>query len=243
MTPKGIAITLVLALGAAGASAQSADTKFKLLVDGLYGFSIDYSESRSFEEFAESGSVDVDYTNDAGPGFGGALQYSFTPRFGVRAGASYVKRDGSASFTASMPHPLYFDQPREASGELTGLSYKETSVHLDLVVGGRSGPLDFSLFAGGSLIKVEADLASSLDKTEVYPYDEVDASLRTTSASDSPFGFNVGAGLDYRFSDRFAFGAQFFYSAAKAKLPAADGATLEVDAGGAHVTAGLRFMF
>lgn len=237
----GLAAALLALSGAA--SAQSADTKFKLLLDGLYAFELDYSESRSFDEFAETGSIDVDYANDAGPGFAGALQYNFTPRFGVRAGASYVKRDSTASFEASLPHPLYFRQPRSASGELSGLAYKETSGHLDLVVGGSSGRLDFSVFAGGSLIKVEADLLGSLEKTEVYPFDEVEVTLRAAPVSDSPFGFNAGAGLDYRFSDRVGFGAQFFYSRAKAKLAAADGATIEVDAGGAHVTAGLRFMF
>jgi len=243
MHVKRIGISLVLALLAGAASAQSADTRFKLLVDGLYAFSLDYSQTRSFQEFAEAGSLDVDASHDGGLGFGAALQFDFTPRFGLRASATYVNRDGTLSATGSLPHPLYFDQPREFTAELTGLSWKETSFHLDLVVGGRSGPLDLSLFAGGSLVKVEADVAGSLEKTEAYPYDEVDATLRTTSVSDSPFGFNAGAGLDYRFSDRVALGAQFFYSRAKAKLPMADGSTLEVDAGGPHVTAGLRFMF
>lgn len=243
MNTKRLGLAAALLALTGGASAQSSDTKFKLLLDGLYAFKLDYNESRSIEEFAETGSLDVDYANEAGPGFGGALQFNFTPRFGIRAAGTYVKRDGTASFDASLPHPLYFNQPRSASGELSGLAYKETSGHLDLVLSGRSGRLDFSVFAGGSVIKVEADLVGGLEKTEVYPFDEVDVTLRAAPVSDSPIGFNAGAGIDYRFSDRVGFGAQFFYSRAKAKLAAADGATIEVDAGGPHVSAGLRFMF
>lgn len=233
----------VLALAAGSASAQSADTRLKLFLDGVYAFKIDYSESRSFNEFAETGSLRLDYSNDAGPGFAGALQFNFTPRFGVRAGGSFVSRDGSARFSASLPHPLYFNQPRTAEGDIRSLSYKETSIDLDLVVGGSSGRLDFNLFAGGSAVRVEADLAGALQKTEAYPFDEVEVRLPTTSVSDSPFGFNVGAGLDYRFSGRVAFGAQFVYRSAKAKLETAAGNTIDVDAGGPQVTAGLRFMF
>jgi opacity protein-like surface antigen len=243
MNSGRIGLSLVVAFLAADASAQPADTRFKLLVDGVYAFKLDYGEARSFEEFAEAGSLAVDYANEAGFGFGGGLQFDLTPRIGARAFVSYVNRDGTASFEASLPHPLYFDQPRSVSGELSGLAYKETSFDLDLVFTGRSGPLDFSLFAGGSLIKVEADLAGRLVKNEAYPYDEVDASLGTASVSDSPIGFNAGAGLDFRFSARVAFGAQFLYRNAKAKLATSDGGTLELDAGGPHVTAGLRFMF
>lgn len=234
---------LVLALLADGAQAQGRDAKFKLLLDGLYGFELEYGETRSFQEFAETGSLDVNYASDAGPGFGVGLQWNPTPRFGLRASGTFVKRDGSASFVGRLPHPLYFNRPREVAGELTGLAYKESSGHLDLVFAAGSGKLDVSLFAGGSLIKVQADLAGRLEKTEAYPYDEIDASLRPTSVSDSPFGFNAGIGLDYLFSDRLAFGAQFFFSRATAELATSDGASLEVDAGGPHVSAGLRLMF
>ena len=37
--------------------AQAGESKFKVLVDGGVGFSIDYSESRTFQEFVETGSI------------------------------------------------------------------------------------------------------------------------------------------------------------------------------------------
>jgi opacity protein-like surface antigen len=224
------------------ASAQGRP-KFKLLLDGVYGTRVDFRESRSFEEFVEAGRLDVDYANDAGPGLAAALQYDFVSALGIRVGLTYAKRDGRGRFEGSFPHPLYFNRHRSASGELAGVSYEETSGHLDLVYTARAGRLDLSLFAGGSLIEAQAELAGNVEKNEVFPFDEVRVSLPTVSASDSSFGWNGGAGLDVRFSRHVAFGAQFFYSRATARLPTAAGASIALEAGGSHVTAGLRFLF
>jgi opacity protein-like surface antigen len=224
--------------------AQSGESKFKVLLDGGVGFSIDYSESRTFHEFVETGSVTASYKNKTGPGFLGGIEYALTRNFGIRASFSYMTRDGSASWTGSFPHPLYFNQPRSASGDLTSLSYNETSAHLDAVFTTRAGPVDVSLFGGGSLIKVSADLIGTIQKTETYPFDEVTiASVPTVSASDSPIGLNVGAGVDYRINQRFGVGVQGLLSRAKAKLPSPAGGTIDVDAGGFHVTGGLRIRF
>lgn len=228
----------------AASKGQTRDSKFKLLLDGGIGFSIDYSESRTFQEFVETGSLTANYTNKSGPGFLGGLEYALAEHFGIRASFSYMTRDGSASWTGSFPHPLYFNQPRSASGDLSSLSYSETSAHLDAVFTTRAGPVDVSLFGGGSLIKVSADLIASVQKTETYPFDQVTiTSVPTASASDSPIGLNVGAGVDYKINQRFGVGVQGLFSRAKAKLPSPAGGTVDVDAGGFHVTGGLRIRF
>ena len=233
-----------LALLARPAGAQDRDPKFKLFVDGVYAFKLDYTESRSFEEFTEIGSASVDYAQDAGPGFGVAFQWRFLQRLAVRGAFTYVMRDGTAHYDASFPHPLYLNRPRSVGGEVPGLSEKETSVHFDLVFTGQAGRVDFSLFGGGSLIKVEAELLTSFTRNEVYPFDEVTVTaVGQATVSDTPFGFNVGAGADWRLSSRVAVGAQFFFSRAKAKLATPSGGSLEIDAGGPHVTLGVRLMF
>jgi opacity protein-like surface antigen len=92
-------------------------------------------------------------------------------------------------------------------------------------------------------MSVEADLTDSIQKAETYPYDTVSiTSVTSTTVSDSPFGFNVGAGIDFRLSDHVALGAQFLFSRAVARLEA-PGSTIEVDAGGGHVTGGVRIKF
>jgi len=47
---------------------------FTVLLDGVYGLSIEFDETRTFEEFVEEGSLDNHYAFDAGFGAYGALQ-------------------------------------------------------------------------------------------------------------------------------------------------------------------------
>ncbi len=219
-------------------------TRFKLLADGVYELSLSLEEARTFEEFVEQGTLDNRYGFDGGPGVYAALQYDFAPSLGIRAAFGYAKRTGSAQFQGRFPHPFLFEQHREASGELSDLAFTETSGHLDLVYTAAAGPVDISLFGGGSILNVEADLIDSIQKTEAYPYDTVSiAGATRTAVSDSPFGFNVGAGLDVRLNDHVALGAQFMFSRAVARLEVAPGSTFEVDAGGGHVTGGVRIRF
>ena len=222
----------------------SPEMRFTVLLDGVYGLSLEFDETRTFEEFVEEGSLDNHYAFDAGFGAYGALQYEFVRGLGVRAAFSYVKRTGTADFQGRFPHPFFFGQHREASGEVGELSHTETSGHLDLVYTAHAGAIAFSLFAGGSIVNVEADLIGSIEKSEAFPYDTVNITgVTQTTATDSPFGYNVGAGLDFRISDSVGLGAQFFYSHAVARLEAAPDGSIEVDAGGGHVTAGLRIRF
>ena len=68
-----------------------------------------------------------------------------------------------------------------------------------MAYGRGSGRLDWSLFAGLTLFRVEADLLGQPGFTDVYPYDELAiSSIPSTTVDDSPSGFNVGGRVDYR---------------------------------------------
>ena len=50
------------------------------------------------------------------------------------------------------------------------------------------------MFAGPAFFKVQADIPTSVNFTESYPYDSATfSSLETSSVSDSAAGFTVGA--------------------------------------------------
>lgn len=244
MFKKTLLLVTFVVLAAPSSQAQTPGARFKVLLDGAFGLSLDFKENRSFEEFAEAGSLTADYKSGTGPGVTVGLQYDLARHVGIRGVFAYVKRDGTVHYDARLPHPLYLNQPRSVSADASNLSYAETSEHLDLVLTKAAGPLDLSFFVGGSVIKVKADLVGEIQKAEAYPYDQVTITgITKASASDSAFGFNGGAGIDYRFGQRWGFGAQFLFSRAKAKLVAAPGGTVEVNAGGTHATAGFRFRF
>jgi opacity protein-like surface antigen len=237
------AFATIVCFLAAGAFADE-EGKLKLSLTGAFGISsLDFSGTRSFTEFAEEGRVDADYSADKGPGFEGGLTYRFGSHLGVALTGSYLKRDSSVSLRAALPHPLYLNRDRLVEANLSGLSYKETAGHLDLVVSGHSGSIDFSAFAGPSIFKVDADLAGTPTYTHSYPFDSVTVtSVPSSSGNDTAFGFNAGAGVDYRFGPKFAFGVQGRFSRGSAKLPI-DGGEIEVDAGGFAVGAGIRINF
>ena len=69
-------------------------------------------------------------------------------------------------------------------------------MHLDLALLGSAGRLQWTAFAGPSLIRVSADLVQRVEYTQVYPFDTVTVTGTTfASTRNDAFGFNVGAGL------------------------------------------------
>lgn len=224
--------------------AQAGD-RVRIFLNGTFAATgLDFAESRKFTQFAEQGTIDAKYKEKTAPGFEGGLQFRLTSHLGVAASFSTTKRDGSASFSAALPHPLYLNEHRPASGDVGDLSYKENAGQLDLVLTGSRGSWDFVVFGGATLFNVTADLVKRIDFSQSYPYDSVTVTgVPKTSASDSPVGFNAGGGLGYRLSPHFGLGAQVKFSRATAKLVPSEGNMLEIDAGGLQVAAGARIFF
>lgn len=233
------ALTVIL-LPAASAGAGEA----RIFLNGLYNVSsLKYSDSRTFTEFIEQGTLDTKYEAKAAFGFEGGLQYNFIKHLGLAASFASVTRDASGSYSASLPHPLYLDRPREVAGEAASLEYKESVVHSDVVVSGRSGSLRFGVFAGASFFNVKADLLERVQYSQTYPYDTVTVTgTPLQKAEDSPIGWNAGASVDYALGAHFGLGVQGRFSRAKAELAAGQG-TVKVDVGGLDVAFGVRIYF
>jgi hypothetical protein len=206
-----------------------------------------FSDSRTLTEYAEKTTIRTSYEAASGFGPDVALQVSLFHGLGVLVGYSHASRDVTGTADVSRPHPLYLNQPRTASAEISGYALAEGAVHLDLAYARAAGHLDWALFAGATFFQVEADLLGTPAYDDVYPYDELTiTSTPSTTVKESPTGFNVGGRLDYRFgrSRRFGAGVQVLYSTASVKLRAAPEATeATFDAGGLSVGAGLRLYF
>ena len=236
-----LVVSSVLALS--GGAAHAGD--LTLAIQGAFApQSYDFSGSRTFTEFAEEGRIDSDYDSGKGPGFEAGVTWNFKPSLGVALSGGLISRDASATFQASLPHPLFLNQDRQAEGTVEDLDLTETTGHLDLVYTGRSGSLDFSVFAGPSFFSVKVDLLGQPQYSHSYPYDTVtDVNPARTSTDATGFGFNAGAGVAYRFSQSVGFGIQGRFSRAAIELEPEAGQTVELDAGGLQVAAGLRIYF
>jgi hypothetical protein len=240
------ALGLALLAGAGPAAAQvETPSRARLFVNGAFSLGgLDYSETRSYTLFAEESTLDADYTADSAPGFELGLRYNFRRGLGAEVAFSKTDRDGSVVVQTGLPHPFLFDQPREVSRTQDGFPYDETAFHFDLAYTKRSGSLELFAFGGGSLIKVKATVVgANLSVSQQYPFDTATLNaLPSTTLEDTPFGFNVGGGLDYVMG-RFGLGGQVRYSRATAKLVPSEGNTLEVSAGGFQAAVGVRLFF
>ena len=203
-----------------------------------------FTEARPFTEFAERGEIDSRYTQGSGPGGEAGLTWLLARRLGIVAAAAFAQRREAGAFSAALPHPLYFGMPRHAEGDFRGKSERETAVHLDLAVLGAAGRLDWSLFAGPSLVGVRADLVSAVEYTQAYPYDRVTVTgAPLVSARGRGLGANAGAALDWRAARRVALGVQARFCRARARLRPLAEDEVDVRAGGLALAAGLRIDF
>jgi opacity protein-like surface antigen len=239
-TPPPIETAPAIARGAAER------TRFVFLINaGVLPAKLEFSESRTFTEFAEQGTLDVDNSYDLGFGGEAGLRYLFTDHVGAEAVFSYTTRNGSATFNGSFPHPLYLDRPRTASGTVDSLTEKETAVHVDLVYTGTSGNVGYALFGGLSyFIQVKPSLIGQPEYTHSFPYDEITiTNVPVLDLSESKAGFNVGGELEYRFSEKVGGALAVRYSRASVEFSVDDANTVKFDAGGFFVALGLRVRF
>ena len=214
----------------------------------LYGViaptTIKYESTHTFEAFAEQASLAAAYEARTGYGFEAGLTWNFTRSLGVGLAGGLVTRDTDATYDARVPNPLFLRRDREAEGAPGSLDYKEGQLHLDLVYSGRSGSWDFTAFAGPSFFSVEAQLLGEPQFEQSYPFLTITiSSVPAISSDDTGFGFNVGAGVAYRFNERIGFGLQGRFSRATVELVPAGQDPVQIDAGGFQIAGGLRIYF
>jgi hypothetical protein len=184
------------------------------------------------------------YRDERRQGYELGVHFRFAGPFAVGATVQRFENDRDASYTASLPHPFFFDRFRELSGVASGLTYEELAVHVDAVVTKSWGPLTVDAFAGPSWFRSRTEVLIDLDYDEVFPYDEVFfRGVQGRVLESEPIGYNVGASVTFRIARIFGvdFGAR--YSEARSKLFVEDGRDVELDLGGLNVSAGLRFLF
>ncbi len=227
------------------APAAHGGKRFKVLGDLVVApLSMEYTQDKAFREYSEDASLTVQHKAKTGFGASFGLQYDFSERLGAILTLGLVNRSASATYEGSLPHPLYFNKKRSVSGDVSGTTYRETTVHLDAAYLGKAGALSYAVFAGPSYFSVSADLAESVQYSHSYPYDTVTVtSVPTSAETKTGIGFNVGADVDYSLGGRLSLGGQLRYSRAKITLEPGAGDTAEIDAGGLQVSLGVRMHF
>ena len=155
------------------AAAQTWPERVHISVNGAFQATTnDFSDRFEFERNLETGSTDVDYPVQGGFIFDAGAGYRFWKNLAAGVSVSYFTRDDVASTTSSVPHPFFFNQPREVTGEATGVKRSETAVHVQaMYLVNPGGRLRLVLSGGPSFFNVEQDLVTEVTVTETFPFD------------------------------------------------------------------------
>jgi hypothetical protein len=245
-TPHILVTLTILALAApSDASAQTRRHQFQIGINaGLQAASESFTDRLEFERFTETATADMDHGVDPGPMFDGSVGITFRNAFGAAVAVSRFTRDGSAHIDARIPHPVFDNRPRAISGEQSGVTRAETSVHAQATYTiDPRGPLRVVFSGGPSFVNTEQELISGVRYAESYPFDEatfVTADTRRSKASG--IGFNVGADVTWMIGRSVGIGGLLRFTRVSVELES-ESRAIPLRAGGLMAGAGLRMVF
>jgi len=153
----------------------------------------------------------------------------------VSVGISSFSRSSSASVTASIPHPLFFDRSKTTTTSVDGLSHSQLGVHLAAMwtVPVRQD-LEAAFFAGPSFTRVSQDLVQTVTANTSQV-----ATPAVVSQSGTAPGVNIGVDVRYALTGRYSAGGFLRYVHGTVDLESS--ANLRV--GGTQAGVGLRVRF
>jgi hypothetical protein len=206
----------------------------------------DFGETVTFRENAEDGRFSTDYRVKSGPALNLSVGASVWRNIGVGVGVTRYSKNTPTEFTASVPHPFFFNRPREVEGEVAGIEREELAVHVQARATFVPTPrIQAVVFGGPSFFKVKQGIVNDFEITEEYPYDTATFSRGLfTTVDESKIGFNVGADVGYFFTRQVGVGGSVQWAGTTIDAPASGSTgSLEIRAGGLQVGAGLRLRF
>jgi hypothetical protein len=155
---------------------------------------------------------------------------------------------GTGTITAQVPHPLQFNQPRTAKGEVGNVVRRDIGEHFQVLWLAPSWRrrLEVGVFGGPSIFISEQTYVTKLALGlgyETYPFDTFEfAGATTDTFKGSIIGYNAGMDVTWRFAKQVGAGMLIRYSDAKQNFTPAGGAPFKVRAGGLHVAGGVRII-
>jgi hypothetical protein len=245
---RALGVLLVVAIAApafAQARRPPREPRSFLSVNGGVQNIASMTDSFSFEQYAEDGTIRAEYPGHASLLLDVTAGVRIWKRAGIGGGVTRASGPRDVAVHAEVPHPFFIDQHRTVEGTATDLSRDETAVHVQLYWEPRlTGRMRVRLFAGPSFIDVTQDVVEGGNVTESYPFDDAAyGSARVGRASASGFGGHAGADLSWMLNRRIGAGVLVRYSRAGLDLNAPGSRTVSSDAGGFQAGIGVRAVF
>ena len=244
------AVAMVLAIPALlhGQDTKNQEKKEKraqLIVHANYLQEIPtFDETGSFTQFLEQGSTSRTYSGGSTTAFEIGGMYALLPRFSIGWSVELLEATQDGTLDFSVPHPLLFNQRREASQTINELGYSELTVHSAFAYRIATTRVEVELFAGPSFFTTEVELIDRATADSQYPFDEISPiGGGPVPLKDSAIGFNVGAGLAYYFTETLGVSFVTRFSQADLEVMREGGEPIAIKAGGFRVGGGIRIRF
>lgn len=204
-----------------------------------------FEQVSTLEANAEEGEIRTQYSAPDAWGLHVAITQKVAGALALGGAVEAFTRKTPGSLTASVPHPFFFGTPRVVSRDVDDLDQTQVGLHFQArglwFIGSH---LHLSAGGGPSLFYVKQALITDINYTEEYPYDTVTLERVDTSKADAwHLGFNVTSDVAYYLTRRVGVGIGAQYSRAEMTIQGRDGPSVDVQAGGLTVSAGLRFRF
>lgn len=233
--------------GTAGSKPAQPIDRVQISVDGAFqSGGDDFGETISFVENAENGTFSTDYDVKSGPALNVSVGVAIWRYLGVGIGVTRYSKSTPIGFSASVPHPFFFNRARSVSGDISGLEREELAVHVQARAMFLPTPrIQAIVFGGPSFFTVKQGVVNDFEITESYPYDTATFSRGiSTTVDESKVGFNVGTDVGYFFTRQVGVGGSVQWAGTTIDTPASGSTgTIEMKAGGLQAGVGVRFRF
>ncbi len=203
-----------------------------------------FTDRFGFEVGEEPGFTETEYPVEGAVVIDGSVAVRLWGPLAAGVAFSQFQRDEVVTTVSSVPHPFFFEMPREVIGDAE-VSRSERAVHVQAVLRFKvSRPVAISVFGGPSFFDLEQDVVSEIQYDEAFPYDT--ATFRralTTQVSGSAVGFNVGADVAWMFTRNVGIGGLARFSRATLGVDLPVGRSRSLEMGGFTGGGGLRIAF
>jgi hypothetical protein len=234
---SGVALTLTTALPAS-AQMQWTDKAFVSVNFGAQAPSQSLASATTPDIYGEPASFTS--TQDVGGGafFDIAGGYKLWHNLAVGIGVTHVGSTADLAVNASIPDPLFFDQPRNVTTSVADAHHSQTAINLTGTwVMPITDKIDIGYQFGPTIFLVSQDLPGVPTISEPGPSI---TSLPLESEDKTTVGVHFGVDVTYMVTPRFGVGGIARYTWGSADLAGADD---KLTVGGFQIGAGLRVRF
>jgi Outer membrane protein beta-barrel domain len=154
---------------------------------------------------------------------------------------SHMGSTSEIAIDATLPHPVFFDQPRHVTSTQGGSKHKEDVVHINAIyMIPVANKLDVGIFGGPSIFAVKQDTVETVTVTETANPAQPTLNAPVNRVSKTTVGANFGVDVQYLIGKKWGVGGIMRFAFGSVSIP---GAADNLSVGGFQIGGGGRYRF